>query len=135
MLLLEKMFPKPPGAGGSVRQGISDCLPRGLGRRDPEHPMQRTKVNFIVDAVAFVALVLLTATGVLIRYVLPAGSGRFSALWGMDRHGWGQLHYWFSVVLMAAFGFHLFLHWRWVVNVVKGRPRAGSGPRLALAGG
>ncbi|OGP57715.1 MAG: hypothetical protein A2V67_16575 [Deltaproteobacteria bacterium RBG_13_61_14] len=95
--------------------------------------MQRTKVNFIVDAVAFVALVLLTATGVLIRYVLPAGSGRFSALWGMDRHGWGQLHYWFSVVLMAAFGFHLFLHWRWVVNVVKGRPRAGSGPRLALA--
>lgn len=95
--------------------------------------MRKVNLNFLVDAVAFVAFVLLTATGVLIRYVLPPGSGRFSALWGMDRHDWGQIHFWIAVLFLASLGLHLFLHWRWVVSMLKGRPREGSGLRLALA--
>ena len=95
--------------------------------------MQRAKVNFVVDAVAFGAFVLLTATGVLVRYVLPPGSGRFSTLWGMDRHEWGQIHFWLAVFLLVSLGLHLVLHWRWVVCMVKGRPSEGSGFRVALA--
>ena len=95
--------------------------------------MNKTIANFIVDAVAFAAFVLLAATGVLIKYVLPPGSGHFSALWGMDRHQWGQLHAWIAVALMIALALHLLLHWRWIVCVVKGRPREGSGLRVALA--
>jgi hypothetical protein len=97
------------------------------------NPMRRASLNFVVDAVAFVAFVFLTATGVLVRYVLPPGSGHFSALWGADRHEWGQIHFWTAVVLMGALAFHLFLHWRWVVCMVQGRPREGSGVRMALA--
>jgi hypothetical protein len=33
--------------------------------------MKRTNVNFLVDALALVALVFLAATGAIIRYVLP----------------------------------------------------------------
>ncbi len=95
--------------------------------------MRKAKLNFVVDAAAFAAFVFLTATGVLVRYVLPPGSGHFNTLWGMDRHEWGQLHFWIAIILMAALGFHLFLHWRWVVCMVKGRPREGSGFRVALA--
>ena len=95
--------------------------------------MRKSNVNFIVDAVAFAAFVLLTATGVLVRYVLPPGSGHFIKLWGMDRHGWGQIHFWIAVALMGALALHLLLHWRWVVSMVKGRPREGSGVRVALA--
>ena len=95
--------------------------------------MKRAKLNFLVDAVAFTAFVFLTGTGVLVRYVLPPGSGRFSTLWGMDRHDWGRIHFWIAVILMASLGMHLFLHWRWVVGMVKGRPREGSGVRVALA--
>jgi len=95
--------------------------------------MRRASLNFVVDAVAFVAFVFLTATGVLVRYVLPPGSGHFSTLWRWDRHEWGQIHFWAAVVLMGALGFHLFLHWRWVVRVVQGRPREGSGIRMGLA--
>ncbi len=95
--------------------------------------MRRASMNLVVDAVAFVAFVLLTATGVLIRYVLPPGSGRFSTLWGLDRDGWGQFHFWIAVLLLVSLGLHLFLHWRWVVGMVKGRPRQGSGLRAALA--
>ena len=95
--------------------------------------MKRANLNFLVDAVALIAFVLLAATGVLVRYVLPPGSGHFSALWGMDRHQWGQVHFWIAVVLMASLGLHLFLHWRWVLCMVKGRPREGSGLRVALS--
>ncbi len=95
--------------------------------------MNRSTANAIVDAVAFAAFALLAATGVLIKYVLPPGSGHFSTLWGMDRHGWGQVHSWIAVVLMGALALHLLLHWRWIVCVVKGRPREGSGFRVALA--
>ena len=55
--------------------------------RDEEHVMmKRANLNFLIDTVAFVAFVLLISTGLLVHYVLPAGSGHFSILWGMDRH-------------------------------------------------
>lgn len=97
------------------------------------YPMKRANLNFVLDAVAFAAFVLLTSTGVLMRYVLPPGSGHFSILWGMDRHEWGQLHFWIAVVLMASMGLHLLLHWRWIISMVKGRSREGSGIRVAFA--
>jgi hypothetical protein len=51
----------------------------------------------------------------------------------MDRHEWGQIHFWIALALMGALALHLFLHWRWIVCMVKGRPREGSGVRVALA--
>ena len=95
--------------------------------------MSKSAVNFLVDAVALAAIMLLGATGVLIRCVLPAGSGHFSQLWGMDRHQWGQIHFWIAVVLLSTVALHLFLHWRWIVCTVKGRPGRGATIRISLA--
>ena len=39
--------------------------------------MKRVKLNFIVDFVAFAGFVVLTTTGVLMRYTLPPGSGHY----------------------------------------------------------
>jgi hypothetical protein len=95
--------------------------------------MRRANLNFVIDAVAIVAFGLLISTGFLVHYVLPAGSGHFSILWGMDRHEWGQLHFWIAIVLMASMVLHLFLHWGWIVTMVKGRSEDGSGMRVALS--
>jgi hypothetical protein len=95
--------------------------------------MSKSMVNFLVDSVMFVAVMLLSATGFLIRYVLPPGSGHFSQLWRMDRHQWGQIHFWIAVVLMGAVALHLLLHWNWVVCMVRGRPGKASRIRVALA--
>ncbi|MEW6439987.1 MAG: DUF4405 domain-containing protein [bacterium] len=95
--------------------------------------MKRSTVNLAVDALAFTAFLLLTASGVLVRYVLPPGSGRFASVWGLDRHDWGEIHFWIAVLMLAALSFHFFLHWRWIVCMVQGRPRQGSGFRVALA--
>jgi hypothetical protein len=94
--------------------------------------MNRTKVNFVVDAIALIAFVFLTATGFLIYYTLPAGSGHFTQIWGLDRHEWGQIHFWIAIIILAALAIHVILHWRWIVSLVKGRPGEGSGYRVGL---
>ena len=94
--------------------------------------MKRPNVNFIVDFLGFSGFVLLTATGVLMRYVLPPGSGRFTTIWTLDRHEWGSIHFWIAIAFLAVLAFHLFLHWRWIMTLMRGRPREGSGARLAL---
>jgi hypothetical protein len=95
--------------------------------------MRKVNADFLVDTMAFAAFVLLAASGVLLRYLLPPGSGHFNALWGMDRHEWGRIHFWIAVAMTGALALHLVLHWRWIVSVVKGRPRDASGMRVALA--
>lgn len=94
--------------------------------------MRKPTRNLIVDSLAFTGFLLLTTTGVLMRYVLPPGSGRRAAIWGLDRHGWGELHFWIAVGLLLVLALHLVLHWRWILSVVRGRPREGSGLRVGL---
>ncbi len=94
--------------------------------------MKRVNLNFIVDVLAFAGFVVLTTTGVLMRYILPPGSGHYSTIWGLDRHEWGGIHFWVSVLFFSILTFHLMLHWRWIASVVIGRPREGSGFRAGL---
>ncbi len=94
--------------------------------------MKRSKLNFIFDAIAFSGFVFLTTTGVLMRYVLPPGSRRFSTIWGLDRHEWGDIHFWISIVFLGLLAMHLLLHWRWIINIITGRPREESGLRAGL---
>lgn len=94
--------------------------------------MKRSIQNIVVDAIAFVGFILLTTTGMLMHYILPAGSRRFKTIWGMDRHEWGSIHFWISVVFLCCLAVHLFLHWRWIANLFIGKQREGSGLRVAL---
>jgi hypothetical protein len=94
--------------------------------------MKRTKQNIVIDTIAFIGFVLLTSTGVLMRYVLPPGSGRSKIIWGLDRHGWGSIHFWISIIFLSVLSIHLILHWRWILAVIKGRPHEGSGSRVGL---
>ena len=114
-------------------------LPRNRGRaqhdriiHEARETMNRPRLNFLIDSVAFVAFVFLTTTGILTRYVLPPGSGRFVTLWGLDRHGWGDIHFWIAVVLLGVLALHLVLHWRWVACMVRGQQSEASGSRVAL---
>ncbi|MCK5477720.1 MAG: DUF4405 domain-containing protein [Methylococcales bacterium] len=94
--------------------------------------MKRTNLNFIIDVIAFVGFVMLTTTGVLMRYILPPGSGHYSTIWSLDRHEWGGIHFWISISFFSVLALHLVLHWRWIVCVITGRPRENSGFRVGL---
>jgi len=94
--------------------------------------MRRSDLNFWVDSVAFAAFVFLVATGIIMEFLLPAGSGHYTTIWGLDRHGWGSIHFWISVAFLTALALHVYLHWKWIVSVVRGHPREGSGMRVGL---
>lgn len=108
--------------------------------------MSKAKLNFYIDTLFFVCLTLLISTGFLLRYTLPAGSGRISGggqgrsamnktitlLWGLDKHQWGDIHFWIAVFLMLLLLAHLYLHWRWIVCMVKGQDCEASGFRALL---
>jgi hypothetical protein len=94
--------------------------------------MKHSKLNSLVDAISFAAFLFLTTTGVLVRYILPPGSGRFTTLWGLDRHDWGDIHFWLALIFFACLSAHLFLHWKWIVFLFKGKKREGSGVRVGL---
>ena len=94
--------------------------------------MKRSNLNFIIDVITFIGFVLLTTTGILMRYILPPGSGQYSTIWGLDRHQWGGVHFWVSIAFFSILTVHLALHWRWIISVVKGQPKKNSGFRVAL---
>lgn len=86
-------------------------------------------VNFIVDLAGFIDLLGLIFTGVVIKYILPPGSGGGHGygyrggrgpsegareLWSMTRHEWGDIHFYMSVVFVALILIHLALHWTWI---------------------
>jgi hypothetical protein len=94
--------------------------------------VKRPQLNFLIDLVAFAAFVFMAATGVLLVYTLPPGSGRWSAVWGLTRHQWGDVHLWLAIVFLAVVALHLVLHWRWILSMMKGGAHRPPGWRLVL---
>jgi len=98
--------------------------------------MRRTTVNFIVDLLGFVDLLLLAATGVIMKWVLPPGSGggghgygfrggrgpgagEVKQWLGLGRHDWGDVHFILALLFLSLILVHLVLHWTWIKTCAK----------------
>ena len=97
--------------------------------------MRKNTLNFLVDAVSLVVMFGMIATGLVMRFVLPPGTGgrhggARNLLWGMGRHDWGDVHFWLAVVIGVLLLVHVALHWAWVCStlqrLVRGGESAGS---------
>lgn len=94
--------------------------------------MKRPTLNFIIDSAAFVSCLVLLSTGLIMYFILPPGSGHLE-IWGMNRHGWGDIHFWAAVLFILMIGIHLVLHWKWIVCKVKGRVTETAQSKLRMA--
>ena len=87
--------------------------------------MSKTKLNYLLDVVIGVAFALSAATGVAFLFMGSGGyqggrnPGFSTALLGLSRETWSDLHTWGSLVMMAGVAVHLVLHWKWIVCVTK----------------
>jgi hypothetical protein len=94
--------------------------------------MKRSTLNFIVDLVSFLILLGLAFTGLIMRYVLPPGTGgrgrelhggggaeQIKELWSMTRHEWGDIHFYMVVVFVILMVVHIVLHWGWIKSYFK----------------
>lgn len=86
----------------------------------------RTKPQLIFWTDVLLALLFLGLvwTGVVMTWILPPGSGgggrgrRSQAapeMWSMNRHDWGDVHFWIAAAMVGLVMVHLALHWRWVL--------------------
>lgn len=94
--------------------------------------MKRGTLISLIDVVAFAAFLFLTSTGILLRYLLPPGSGRWSEVWGMTRHQWGEIHFWIALAFFAVLAFHLLQHWRFILGLFRGHVKEALQLRVAL---
>lgn len=104
--------------------------------------MQREQLGYWIDGVALVNLAALAATGLLLEFRLPPGSGgehvlqvgveagRRLTVWGLSRHEWGSIHLCLSMAFLALMSAHIFLHWRWIWAFTRGKDPDGQSLRI-----
>lgn len=94
--------------------------------------MKRSTLISLIDVIAFTAFLFLTTSGILLHYLLPPGSGRWSEIWGMSRHQWGEVHFWIALCFFAVLAFHLLQHWRFILGLFRGHIKEAMRLRVAL---
>lgn len=88
--------------------------------------MRWTLVNLMIDLAAALLFLGMVATGYILWAVLPPGTQRLYALWGLSRHEWGTVHAWVSLALLGSIFLHVCLHWKWLATVIRQRLPLGS---------
>ena len=95
--------------------------------------MSRNTVNFILDLMSFLNLLVLMFTGYMMRYILPPGTGglgrelhggsgrgiNIKELWSMTRHEWGSIHFYLAAIFVVLMIIHIILHWKWITYYMK----------------
>jgi hypothetical protein len=80
--------------------------------------MGRNSLNFMIDVLSGMLMVGMISTGLIVRMVLPPGSGQHRMLWGLTRHEWGGLHFALAIGLLAVLLVHLAMHWQWIYTTM-----------------
>jgi hypothetical protein len=98
--------------------------------------MNRSLLNLTIDLLAAASLLVMVATGYILRFPLPPGANRTHELWEMSRHEWGTIHSWASAGLLAVLCIHVVLHWEWLFATIRRRftkTQAAPGARFRVA--
>lgn len=99
--------------------------------------MKGTALNFLIDFLGFINMLGLVGTGIILKWILPPGSGgqgremhgghggeQIRQLLGMGRHEWGDIHYVLALFFMALVLIHIILHWNWIKCYVTSRGKS-----------
>ncbi len=87
--------------------------------------MNKTKLNFIIDAAMFLCLMGMVGLGLLMEYIMPPGerlrevygSNPYMTWLGWDRHDWGDIHFYLAIAFLTLLVFHTILHWKQIVGL------------------
>ncbi len=88
--------------------------------------MTKAKLNYALDVLLLVALLLSAVTGIVLW--LGGSSGGYqegnnpafqTTLLGIARETWKDLHTLSSLVMVAGVILHLVLHWKWIVCTTR----------------
>ena len=89
--------------------------------------MDKSKLNFVIDALMFLCLMAMAGLGFLMKFVLPSGrdawakygSNRQFSWLGWDRHDWGDIHLYLAFTLLSLLVLHVILHWQQILGLFQ----------------
>ena len=81
--------------------------------------MERNALKYMVDVLLYVFFCSMAVVGLLLGFVIPRGRHGEPFFWGLHRHQWGQIHLVLSLLLLALVVTHIWLNWRWVVQISR----------------
>ena len=73
--------------------------------------MKKSEYNFIVDTILALLFFPMVSTGILM-FLFPRGLGRTAVL-GLARHEWGDIHMTVSILFLIFILAHFVLHYNW----------------------
>jgi hypothetical protein len=95
--------------------------------------MTRSTFNFVIDSISFLDLIGMMVTGIIMKYILPPGTGglerqisggrgraHIKELLGMTRHEWGSIHTYLAIIFIILMVVHIIIHWAWIKSYIKG---------------
>jgi hypothetical protein len=95
----------------------------------------------VTNLLLYLSFCALIGTGALLTWKLVPGSrgGRGLKVLGMERHDWGDIHFWCGVVCLVATIVHMLLNWQWLKKIATSghlwRLVAGLGVGLGIIWG
>jgi len=97
-------------------------------------PGLKTPLLRSINYVLYLSSCALIGTGALITWKLPPGSrgGRGLRVLELNRHEWGDIHFWIGVVFVAATLLHLWLNWQWLWKIATSKRSIRATLSLAL---
>lgn len=84
--------------------------------------MKKTDWKYLIDALLFICIVVIAFIGFIMGLVLGRGSNvpeSSKYFFGLHRHDWGDIHFYFSIAFTILVIIHLNLSWSWI----KGKAR------------
>ncbi|MFZ7101806.1 MAG: DUF4405 domain-containing protein [Peptococcaceae bacterium] len=100
-------------------------------------------INYCLDIILVLSVVVTLASSYILWFVLPRGSGahfgmcasqgtgiggNYYNVLGMSRYMWVDIHNWVSVILLGIIIVHIVMHWSWVVETLKRTKSYFNGP-------
>ena len=88
---------------------------------------KRNRINIIIDIILLLLFAAVSGIGFIMKYIMPSGhavrekgaQSYASDIFGLDRHGWGSVHWILSVIFILFLIFHVILHWQMIVTMLK----------------
>lgn len=83
--------------------------------------MNRDKLNFLVDFLAFISFLAVAKTGLIIFFFLPGGvrQGGYQEFFGITKASYTAIHDLSGIIFVILVIVHLILHWQWIVGNLK----------------
>lgn len=84
-------------------------------------PKLKNSLKRVLNLLLYLSLCGLVGTGALLTWKLvprSRGGGGLQVL-GMDRHEWGDLHFWLGATMVVVTVAHLLLNWQWLKKIAS----------------